>query len=77
MPDSDPNLIWIEDAAREYERSRSWLDQQVTAGQLTLVKIPGDRRTYLKRDELDELLRPREGRRGGSGQPGKSESHAG
>lgn len=64
MPD-DPNMIWIEDAASEYKRSRSWLEQQYAAGLLTVAKIPGDRRTYLKRDELDRLLRPREMRRGG------------
>lgn len=61
----DADLIWITDAVDEYSRSRSWLDQQLNAGVLTQVKIPGDKRVYLKRSELDSLLRPREIRRDG------------
>lgn len=66
----DTNYIWIDDAVREYQRSRAWLDNQVAAGLLTKVKIPGDHRTYLKRDELDTLLRPQEFRKGQGGNGG-------
>lgn len=70
MPD-DGEHIWIDDAAREYRRSRAWLDEQVRHGKLTLVKFPGDRRSYLKRAELDALLHtPREQRKDGSGGSG-------
>lgn len=65
MPDT-ADLIWIQDAEREYARSRAWLDGQVRAGRLSYANIPGDRKTYLLRSELDALLRPsvRRGRDG-------------
>lgn len=56
MPDMTV-YIWIEDAAKQYRRSRAWLDQQVNGGRLSYAKFEGDRRVYLKRDELDKLLR--------------------
>lgn len=52
------DLIWIEDAAREYDRSRKWLKEQVDEGKLSYVEVPGDRRLYLLRSELDTLFRP-------------------
>lgn len=58
MPEHDPDLIWIQDAEQEYERSRKWLDAQP---ELTHVTFAGDKRVYLKRSQLDKLLRtPRE-----------------
>jgi len=71
MPDQR-EYIWIEDAVKEYSRSRAWLDEQVRHGRLSYAKFEGDRRTYLKRSELDALLgRPaREGRRGQDGADG-------
>lgn len=67
MPE-DAEHIWIEDAIKEYSRSRAWLDEQVRHGVLTLVKFPGDRRSYLKRSELDALLHtPREKRKDSGG----------
>jgi len=55
-----PNdLIWIEDAVREYKRGREWLQKQVREGNLTSLEIPGDRRIYLSRKELANLLKPR------------------
>lgn len=60
----DPDFIWIEDAAKEYDRSRSWLDGQVDQGKLSIVNIPGDRRKYLRRSQLNKLLRPQEEWRG-------------
>jgi hypothetical protein len=66
MP-ADPDLIWIEDAAREFERSRKWLKEQVDEGKLSYVEIPGDRRLYLLRSELDALFRPEVRRRDSAG----------
>jgi hypothetical protein len=64
-----PNLneyIWIEDAVKTYNRSRTWLDEQIKTGRLTYAKFEGDRRIYLKRAELNEMLgKPvEEGRKG-------------
>ncbi len=56
-------LIWIADAVKEYGRSREWLDRQTANGTLSVAKIPGDRRVYLLRKELDALLRPQITRR--------------
>jgi|GraSoi_2013_60cm_1033757.scaffolds.fasta_scaffold46154_2 hypothetical protein len=58
MPERDPNLIWIQDAVTEYQRSRKWLDSQVAVGKLSYATIEGDKRQYLLRSELDTLLRP-------------------
>lgn|GEM_PF-3372595 len=58
MPQIDPNLIPIQEAATEYGRSRKWLDEQVRAGHLHYAKIEGDKRTFLLRSELDQLLKP-------------------
>ena len=55
---SNPDLIWIVTAAKEYDRSRKWLDDQVGAGKLSYATIEGDRKVYLLRSELDRLLRP-------------------
>lgn len=52
------DLIWIQDAAKEYDRSRKWLDEQVAAGKLHYATIEGDRKVYLLRSELDKLLKP-------------------
>jgi hypothetical protein len=65
MPDT-PDFIWIQDAATEYKRSRKWLDDQIAAGKLSVVNIPGDRRVYLLRSEIDKLLRPQITRGGAS-----------
>jgi len=55
MPDLN-EYIWIEDAVRDYKRSRTWLDQQIKAGRLTYAQFEGDRRIYLKRSELNAML---------------------
>lgn len=53
-----PNdFIWIEDAAREYKRSRDWLYRQIREGKLTGYNFPGDRRVYLAREQLDQYLK--------------------
>jgi hypothetical protein len=56
---SREDLIWIEDAVRAYDRSRRWLQDQVTAGRLTGYSIEGDKKMYLSRSELEALLAPR------------------
>lgn len=55
MPDLN-EYIWIEDAVKDYNRSRTWLDQQIKAGKLTYAQFQGDRRIYLKRAELNDML---------------------
>ena len=70
MPQSNPDLIWIADAAKEYGRSRKWLDEQVAGGKLHYAEIAGDRHVYLLRSELDALLKPQIKR---AGDEGKSE----
>ena len=61
---ADPaDLIWIQDAAKEYKRSRIWLDSQIDLGKLSTATIPGDKRLYLLRSELDALLMPHVQRR--------------
>ena len=57
MPDLN-ELIWISDAAEEYKRSRKWLDEQIAARRLSVAKVPGDKRVYLVRAELERLLAP-------------------
>lgn len=52
----DPDYIWIEDAVEAYKRSRAWLGEQVREGKLTYAKFEGDRRTYLRRSELDKMF---------------------
>jgi len=58
MPDST-DLIWIVEAAMQYKRSRDWLDAQIRDGNLTKFTIPGDKRVYVSRRELERLLLPR------------------
>ena len=66
MPQPNPDLIWIQDAADEYGRSRKWLDEQVADGKLSTATIEGDRKRYLLRSELDALLKPQIKRAGDS-----------
>jgi excisionase family DNA binding protein len=51
------DFVWIEDAAREYKRSRDWLYRQIREGKLTGYNFPGDRRVYLSREQLDQYLK--------------------
>lgn len=50
------DFIWIEDAVKEYSRSRVWLRAQVDEGKLSVGKAPGDPKVYLLRSELDKLI---------------------
>lgn len=52
MPD-EAIWIWIDDAVKEYGRSRAWLDEQVRHGAIEYLKVPGDRKTYLKRSDVE------------------------
>jgi hypothetical protein len=53
----DPDLyIWIQDAVREYHRSRPWLQSQVEKGKIGYVKYLGNPRIYLLKSDLIELL---------------------
>jgi hypothetical protein len=59
MPNVDPNdLVWIQDAAEEFGRSREWLDKQLKGRLLSVVKKPGDTKVYLLRSELQKILAP-------------------
>jgi hypothetical protein len=58
MPDLN-DLIWIVEAAFQYKRSRDWLDTQIRDGNLNKYTIPGDKRVYVSRKELEKLLAPR------------------
>jgi len=51
------DFIWIEDAVREYSRSRDWLYRQLREGKLKGYNFPGDRKVYLSRKELDDYLK--------------------
>ena len=52
-------FIWIVDAEKEFDRSREWFLKQVKLGKLHKVGISGDRKVYLVRSEIVELLQPR------------------
>jgi hypothetical protein len=60
MAKIDPaDLVWIEDAAREFSRSRRWLNDLIAEGKLTPYTIEGDRKLYVSRTELARVLTPR------------------
>jgi len=58
MPDIS-DMIWVEDAAKQYDRSREWLINQVKEGNLNKYEILGSKRLYLSRTELDKLFQPK------------------
>ena len=53
------DLIWISDAEQHYNRSREWFLKQVKLQKLHKTKIEGDRKVYLLRHEIEQLLQPR------------------
>jgi len=60
MPEiSDQDIIWIQDAEKEYKRNRKTLQSLIDEGKLSVVGIEGDRRAYLLRSELDAVFRPK------------------
>lgn len=52
-------LIWIQDAVKHYERSLSWFQDRVKEREIKAYKIPGDRKQYLLRADIEALLMPR------------------
>lgn len=53
-----PGYIWLDDAAqRKGWPSRAVLYQIVRAHGIKRYKFPGDRRTYVRRDQLARALR--------------------
>jgi hypothetical protein len=56
MPDVDPeDLITYEDAAAKYKKTVRWLQSQPG---LSVAKIPGDRKHYLLKSEVEKLVQP-------------------
>jgi hypothetical protein len=53
------DLIWIADAEQQYNRSREWFLKQIKLKKLHKTKIEGDRKVYLLRSEVEQLLQPR------------------
>jgi hypothetical protein len=53
------DLIWIADAEQHYNRSREWFLKQIKLKKLHKTKIEGDRKAYLLRSEVEQLLQPR------------------
>ncbi|HZU16879.1 MAG TPA: NUDIX domain-containing protein [Candidatus Dormibacteraeota bacterium] len=51
-------LITLRDAAREFQVSERTLHELVRRHGLTRFRRPGDRRTWLERERLEEILRP-------------------
>ena len=52
--------IWIEDATTEFDVSRSSLQRYIAQGRLTRLQKKGslrDRKVYVDRDELAELVK--------------------
>jgi uncharacterized protein (UPF0216 family) len=60
MPEiNEADIIWIQDAEKAYSRNRRTLDALIDERRLSVVAIPGDRKIYLLRKELDALFKPR------------------
>jgi hypothetical protein len=53
------DLLWIQDAAKEYDRSVKWFQECMKEGSIKAYKIPGDRKQYLLRTDIEALLTPR------------------
>ncbi len=54
-----PDLIPTDVAAREFGRSRRLLFVWIRLGRLKRYRAVGDRKTYVDRNELRRLLKPR------------------
>jgi len=52
------DLIWIAEAEQKYNRSREWFLKQIKIKKLHKTKIEGDRKVYLLRSEIEQLLQP-------------------
>jgi|GEM_PF-4462573 len=61
MPDElrDEDVIWIQDAAKEYDVDRKTLDRLIDEGKLSIAQKGVSRRVLLVRAELDRIFAPR------------------
>ena len=53
------DLIWIQDAVKEYSVSLWWFQEQIRNGMLDAYKLPGTKRQYLSRKQIEEAIKPR------------------
>jgi uncharacterized protein (UPF0216 family) len=59
MPEVDrDDMIPIQEAVGKYDRNRKTLDRLIDERKLSVVKVTGDRKTYLLRSELERLFQP-------------------
>jgi hypothetical protein len=56
---SPPSLVSVDEAVREFGRSRFVFFQWLREGKLTRYRSAGDRRTLVDRDEIRRLIEPR------------------
>jgi hypothetical protein len=61
MPSVDPkDLIWIQDAMKEFNTTRYVINGLIDDRKLTVVKLPGQgEKIYLLRSELAKQLAPK------------------
>ena len=53
-----PGFTAIDEAQAKWGRYRNWWYEQVREGRLTGYKIPGERVTYLRDEEVEAYLKP-------------------
>jgi len=61
IPD-ERDVIWIVEAQVVYGRSRKWLSDQIKAGKLRSVPMPGTSKVFLLRKEVEQLLASPDGK---------------
>ncbi len=54
--EASERYIWVEDAVREYHRSRDWFVRRLRSGDLRRYGAVGDKRIYLDRAAITALL---------------------
>ena len=59
---SEADMLTLEEAEREYGLKRSTLYRWAKRGQVQVYRRPGDRKSYVRRSEVEKLkeFRPRE-----------------
>jgi hypothetical protein len=68
------DLVTIDEAVTKYGHSRAWWFDRIKKGDLIAYDIVGRRETFLKEEEIVEMLRPKPRK---IGQAGQSEQDAG
>lgn len=58
LSDVRQNLISAKRAREDYELGKTFFYQLVKDGVITLYRIPGTRKVYVKRSELDAIFEP-------------------